>query len=222
VTSSVSPSALPTSRIALPFLGDEALEQQIDLGRIDRGDAEHVANRGIGRRAPALAQDVLAARVMDDVVHGQKIMRIFELGDQREFLAQGGAQRLADLAAEIFVDAGPGQVFQMLLRGLARRHRLVRILVFELVERKADAAGKAHGLRDRLGQVAEQPCHFAGRLQIAIGIGLEPAADRVNRGLLADTGQHVLQPAAGGMVVQHLVGREQRNFYRERDAMQSG
>ena len=121
-----------------PLLGDEALEQQIDLGRIDRGDAEHVADGGVRRRAPALAQDVLAARIMDDVVHGEEIMRVFELGDQREFFAQGGAQRLADLAAEIFVDAGPGQVFQMLLRGLARRHRLVRILVFELVERKAE------------------------------------------------------------------------------------
>ena len=77
-----------------PLLGDEALEQQIDLGRIDRGDAEHVADRGIRRRAPALAEDVLAARIMDDVVHGQKIMRVFQLGDQREFLAQGGAQRV--------------------------------------------------------------------------------------------------------------------------------
>ena len=77
-----------------PLLGDEALEQQIDLGRIDRGDAEHVADGGVRRRAPALAQDVLAARIMDDVVHGEKIMRVFELGDQREFFAQGGAQRV--------------------------------------------------------------------------------------------------------------------------------
>ena len=87
-------------------------------------------------------------------------MRVFQLGDQRELLAQGGAERLVDLAAEIFVDAGPGQVFQMLLRGLARRHRLVRILVFELVERKLDAAGKAHGFRNRLRQIAKQPRHF--------------------------------------------------------------
>ena len=203
-----------------PLLGDEALEQQIDLGRIDRGDAEHIADGGVRRRAAALAQDVLAARVVDDVVHGEEVMRVVQLGDQRELLPQGGAQRLVDHAAEICVDAGPGQVFEMLLRGLARRHRLVRILVFELVERKADAVGKAHGFRDRLRQVAEQPRHFVRRLQMALGIGLEPPADGVDRRLLADTGQHVLQRPAGGMVVQHLVGREQRHFCRARQAMQ--
>ena len=42
--------------------GDEALEQEIDAGGIDLGDAEAVADRGIRRRAAALAQDVLRSR----------------------------------------------------------------------------------------------------------------------------------------------------------------
>ncbi len=67
-----------------PLLGDEALEQQIDLGRIDRGDAEHVAHSRIRRRAAALAQNVLAARVVNDVMHGEEVVRVFQLGDQRE------------------------------------------------------------------------------------------------------------------------------------------
>ncbi len=117
-----------------PFLGNEPLEQQIDLGRVDRGDAEHVADRGVRRRSPALAEDVYAARIADDVVHGEEIMRVVQLGDEVELLAQGGAERVVDLAGEILPDAGPCQVFQMLLRGLARRHRLIGILVFELVE----------------------------------------------------------------------------------------
>ena len=40
-----------------PLLGHEALEQEIVLDRIDRGDAEHVADGGVGGRAAALAQD---------------------------------------------------------------------------------------------------------------------------------------------------------------------
>ena len=52
----------------------------------------------------------------------------------------------ADGAAKIFVDAGPGQVFEVLLRGLARRHRLVGITVFQFVERETDAAGEAKRL----------------------------------------------------------------------------
>ena len=35
----------------------EPLEQQLVGDRVDRGDAECVADRGVGRRSPALAQD---------------------------------------------------------------------------------------------------------------------------------------------------------------------
>ena len=44
----------------LALLADEALEQKIDLHRIDGGDAEHIADGGIGRRAAPLAENVLA------------------------------------------------------------------------------------------------------------------------------------------------------------------
>ena len=117
-----------------PLLGNKALEQKIHLGRIDGGDTEHVADGRVGGRSPALAKDALAARIAHDVVHGEEIMRVFELGDEVEFLAQDGAKRIAEPAGEMLLSAGPGQVFQMLLRGLAGRHRLVRILVFELIE----------------------------------------------------------------------------------------
>ncbi len=103
IISSDSPSALPTSRMALfaavgndggddggavaavflvdvlddllaPLVleidvdvgrlvalgGDEALEQQVDIGGVHGGDAEAVADGGIGRRAAPLAEDVLA------------------------------------------------------------------------------------------------------------------------------------------------------------------
>jgi hypothetical protein len=50
-------------------LGNEALEQQAMLDRVDRGDAEDVADHRIGRRAAALAQDALAAGISDDRVH---------------------------------------------------------------------------------------------------------------------------------------------------------
>ena len=56
--------------------GDEALEQQVSRVRIDLGDAEAVADRRIGRRAAALAEDVLAAREADDVVDGEEIGRV--------------------------------------------------------------------------------------------------------------------------------------------------
>ena len=59
-----------------PFLRDEALEQQIVAVGIDRGDAEHVADGGIGGRAAALAENVLRAREADDGIHRQEIRRV--------------------------------------------------------------------------------------------------------------------------------------------------
>ena len=67
------------------LLGDEALEQQVAGRRIDRGDAEAIADRAVRRRAASLAQDrrVEHAREGDDVVDGQEIAREVELVDQR-------------------------------------------------------------------------------------------------------------------------------------------
>jgi hypothetical protein len=62
--------------------GDEAFEQQIMLGGIDGGDAEDVTNGGIGRRAPALAENALRARETDDLVDGEEIWRVGQFLDQ--------------------------------------------------------------------------------------------------------------------------------------------
>ena len=71
-----------------PVGGDEALEQQVDLGGIDAGDAEAEAHRAVGGRAAALAQDGLAAGEAHDVVDGEEIARVVEPGDQRQLLGE--------------------------------------------------------------------------------------------------------------------------------------
>ena len=55
------------------LLGDEALEQHVAARRVDFGDAQAIADRGVGGRAAALAQDVLAAREAHDVVDRQEV-----------------------------------------------------------------------------------------------------------------------------------------------------
>ena len=47
--------------------GDKALEQEVAIARVDVGDAQAVTDRRVGRRAAALAEDVLAAGITDDV-----------------------------------------------------------------------------------------------------------------------------------------------------------
>ena len=69
-----------------PFRRNEALEQKIGAIGIDLGDAEAEAYRRIGGRAAALAQDLLRAGVANDVMHGEKIRRVAQLRDQRQFV----------------------------------------------------------------------------------------------------------------------------------------
>ncbi len=128
-----------------PLGRDETLEQEIDLGGIDIGDGEAIADGGIGGGASTLAEDALASRITNDVVDGEEIGRIVKLGDEREFLAE----RVAHFVGEaVWVTPGrslPGQIFKMGLRGLAFGHRLVGIFVFQLVE--GEAAGLARSRR---------------------------------------------------------------------------
>ncbi len=66
--------------------GDEALEQQIVLGGIDGGDAEHVADGGVGRRSAPLAEDAFRAGEAHHLVDGEEIGRVVQLLDQRELV----------------------------------------------------------------------------------------------------------------------------------------
>src|SRR5882757_8074933 len=65
---------------------DEALEQHVDACRIDRSDAEAVADDGVGGGAPPLAQDAAAPCKPHDIVDGQKIAGVVEPLDQLELV----------------------------------------------------------------------------------------------------------------------------------------
>ncbi len=78
--------------------GDETLEQQAAVARIDIGDAQAVADRRVRRRATALTENVLAAGISDDGMDGEKIGRVIELADQRQLMVE----RLADIVRNAF------------------------------------------------------------------------------------------------------------------------
>ena len=64
---------------------EEPLEEQSVGHRIDGGNPECIADRRVGSRAPALAQDVVAPAELGDVVHHQEITRELQLGDDLQF-----------------------------------------------------------------------------------------------------------------------------------------
>ena len=195
----------------LAFGRDEALEQEIDLGGVHIGDSEAVADRGIGGRASALAEDAVAARIVDDVVDGEEIARVIELGDQRELFLERVAHLGRDAAGKAPSRALPGQIFQMRLRGLAWRHRLVGIFVFQFVEGEGAGGGDLDAAAKRVLMAGEQTCHVLRGFDVALGIGfkLEPCFG--NRAFLADAGEHVLQGTPVGGVIEHRIGGDERD-----------
>ena len=75
----------------LALLRHEALEQEVVAVGVDRGDAEHVADGGIGGAAAALAEDLLVPREPHDGIHGQEVGRVVELLDELELVASWAA-----------------------------------------------------------------------------------------------------------------------------------
>ena len=151
-------------RRLLPLGGDEALEQQIDLGGIDGGDAQAVADGAVGGGAAALAEDALAAGIADDVVDRQEIARIVQPGDERQLLVE---QRLHLFRHALGIALGcmqPGEILEMLLRRLARRHRFVGIFIAQRLQRKADALCDRERACDGLRIAREQPRHLRAAL----------------------------------------------------------
>ncbi len=188
---------------------DEALEQEIEPRRIDRGDAEAIADRRIRRRAAALAQDAELPRLAHDVVDGEEIRRIAKLRDELQFARNLAAHRLRHAGGIALGGAFPAQPLEPGLRRRAVGRGLVGVFVAQLVEIEAAAFGDldagAYGLR--MG--AKQPRHLLGRLQVALGIGGEAKARLGDGAAFADAGHDVLQASPLRRVVEHVVGSNQ-------------
>ena len=67
------------------------------------------------------------------------------------------------------------------------------------------------------GIAREQARHLGGGLQVALGVGLEAVAGVVNRAFLADAGEHVGQRLAIGVVIDDVVGGDERGAHLARE-----
>ena len=183
--------------------GDETFEQEAALARVDVGDAQAVADRRVGRGAAALTQDVLAPRVTDDVMDGEKIRRVIELGDERQFMIE----RLADIVRNAL---GIARGRALLGRREARAHFL-GIFITQLIQREGQCRIERRCFFDRSRRIAEEARHLGGRLEIALGIDGKAASRGVDRQVLANAGEHVLQFPPVGMVIEHVVDGDERH-----------
>ncbi len=195
-----------------PFLalfGDEALEQHADAVRVDRGDAQRVADGGVRRRAAALAQDVARPGEAHQVVDGEEIRFVAEPGDHAQFVFDQAPRLFRHAVRPARGGALLGERAQPLRRRPTRRHQLVRVLVAQLAEVERAALRDAH----RLGQqrVRIQRGQGRARTQVALAVGEQMRAGFAQRQALADRGQGVLQRAATARVHVHVAAGHRRH-----------
>ena len=194
----------------LAFGRHEAIEQHVDLGGVHRGDGEAIADDGVGGRAAPLAEDVLGAREVDDVAHGEEVLGVAERVDELQLAHDERAHLLGDAVGEAPVGALPGELFQIRLRCLAGRRRLVGVFVDELVEIERARRGDLQRARERFLVAAEQARHLQRPLEMPLGVGFQLEAGLADGRLLAHAGEHVLQRAAVRRVVEHVAGSDER------------
>ena len=196
--------------VALP--ADEALDQQVDACRIDLGDAQRIAHGGVGGRAAALAEDVLAAGETHDVMHGEEVRLVGQFGHQ--------LQLVFDLRTDLVRHAvGPApahalfrQVAQPACGGVAVRHQFGGVAVAQFGQAELATVGKAQGFGPERGGV-DRGQRLAGA-QVALTI-LEQHRAGLGHGLpMGDRGPHVLQRAAPAHMHVHVAGRDQRDAER--------
>ena len=175
---------------------EEPLEQQVHPDRIDRGDPEAVADGAVGRRAAALHEDVLLPAEVHDVPDDQEVAGEIELLDQ--------IQLALDLPPGAIV-VGPIPLARARLRDLpqerrhrlAGRHRVFGKAIAEVRHRVFEAVGELARPRERFRNVGEQPRHGVRRLQIPLRVTRQPPPRTLERGLVTDAGEHVVQRPRG-------------------------
>ena len=192
----------------LALARDEALEQEVEPRRIDRGDPQDVADGRVGGAAAPLAEDAPLPRVADDVVDREEVGRVAKLLDQLELALDQLRHLLRHMIRIALLGPAPGAPGQLLVRRAAVVAVPDRVVVGELGELEPAPLQDLERALEGLRVVHEQPRHLAGRLQVPLGVGEQERCRVLDRAMLADAGQDVLQRPAVGVMVVNVIGGE--------------
>ena len=143
------------------LFGEEALEEQLHLHRVDGGDGQGVADRGVGGRAAALGHDPFALAEPDDVPDDEEVAREIELFDEVELLLDlglgaGGQGPVAGAGAV------PGDLAEVGDGGLGDGQRVVGEAVAEIGQGELELVGELGRGAHRPRVVGEERRHLVG------------------------------------------------------------
>ncbi len=191
----------------------KTLEQQLHAHRIDRRDAEAVADGAVRRRPAPLHEDVVMAAEIDDVPDDEEVAGEIEALDEIELARNLRAGPIV-IRTIALARAQVGQLAEKRAVRLARRHRIVGKAIAEIGHRVVEPLAEHLCRGERRGQIAKQPRHLFWRFQIALGVARELLPRLRERGLVMDAGEHVEQRPLGRIGEAHAVGRDDRHMER--------
>ena len=205
----------------LALFRDEAVEQELMLGRINAGDLKAVTHRRIGRRAASLAQDgwIDAAGEIDDILDGEEIARKVELCDQGQLALQRIAHHLRRPLRITPRCPRPCLSLEIFLRGHTVWINLLRIFIFELFQREIARIRHRPRSCNRMGPARKQLLHFLRRFEVPLTIRVEQMPRLRHSRLVPDCGHHILQRTALGCVIMDIIGRQQFQPVRPRQSI---
>jgi hypothetical protein len=155
----------------------EALEEEVELDRIDVGDAEGVGDEAPRRRAAARSHaHAVLTRVVDEVAHDQEVARVADLADRVELVLEATFDLLGDRSwyrrSRPFASETAEVHLLALELGRDREGRKLHALG---VERELAALRHDERVGERLRRLAEERLHLVRRLHVEL-VGREAEA----------------------------------------------
>ena len=211
-------------RQARHVLGDEALQRQVPLERIDVADTDQVADQQGHRRAASTArrsflqrrfrgrEAALLHHLMGDEhdlpIQQQEAGQVVPL-DEAHFLFEACLQLRGD--GTVAPDGGfEAKLLQVALRGVAHGHVGLGEGVAEVgAQVEGAACGDMCAVGKGLRAIAEQLGHLRRRFQGQVRIGADERQGLVDGQVVFGGDQGILQPVALWGVVMHVVAGNQ-------------
>ena len=185
---------------------DEALEEDLHPGRVDRRDPEAVADRRIGRRSAPLAEDSAAPGEAHDVEDGEEIGLVAELGDERKLVLEEAADLLGNPVWIAFRGPPPHRLGEGARRRRTGRHDGIGIFVAQLVEGKGAGRRPFHGAFNGAGERAEAIGDGLALVEMAFAVGEEARPDLLDRAAMTNRREGIEEGEPGMDVAANVAG----------------